>query len=97
MATKSKTTSRTYKQKFDELQESIVLFVLSNPAIEHKIISNYTNRNGYGIQYQAEIDEQHNRKYGMKTPDKKSLAFEAERKAEAVKLHKRAQAMNKGR
>jgi hypothetical protein len=95
MKSKSKTTKGksklSHKQLLSELERSIVLFVLSNPRIEHAILRSYCHRHGFVFQEEAQADKDNLLRYGMPLPDKKEHARRAMLKAEAQELYERAQ------
>ena len=87
MSPKTKTTKRkSHKELLNELELSIVQFVLARPALEHEIIHNYLTRNGYAIVEEGTSDRQL-RRFGIPMPNKKELAWRAMRKAEALKFY----------
>ncbi len=79
---------KSHKQVLDELELSIVKFVLASPRLEHEVVSNFLDRNGFVVQDEKESTKELHRKYGLGLPDKKHLAWTAERKAKAVELYK---------
>ncbi len=98
MSAKSKTTKRksqgwTHKSIRNEMERSITLMVLSHPNLEHEIVSNYLNRNGYVMQSEDDSDKRLYRIYGIPLPSKKELALRKIFKDEAEKLYKLSQKM----
>ena len=92
---KSKTNIPSHKQKFDSLQESIVMFVLANPALEREIVGNYLDRNGYVVE-EEKVSDLYMRLRGVKVAsNSKHLAWTAQKRAAAEKLYQCAQKIRK--